>query len=123
MLPRPAEGVSAELIPDSISAKDYAREEHVDFQEIARDTFGLEDYHPVRAMYRRIRAKVPDADETGLMYSGTLLLPVPRAGLRPSHPLSRCLFPSPLLFDHHILRSLHPGLTCRSFHKCTLNCS
>lgn len=34
----------------------------------------MDDYHPLRAMYRRIRAKVPDADEPGLVYSGTSFL-------------------------------------------------
>ena len=62
------------MIP-SISARNYAREEHVDFQEIAREAFGMDDYHPLRAMYRRIRAKVPDADEPGLVYTGTFSSP------------------------------------------------
>ena len=66
---------SNQLTRPSISNRNYAREEHVDFQEIAREAFGMDDYHPLRAMYRRIRAKVPDADEPGLVYTGTFSSP------------------------------------------------
>lgn len=50
----------------SIKARKYAREEHIDFPKIAIETFGMEDYHPVRAMWRRIKAKVDGVEDLSL---------------------------------------------------------